>query len=277
MSHIPSYSTEIVRKAGAEEIIGCRNEAIRLFSEAFKLINEAKKLTIRATGSNHGGPDLHNLRFRDVIGSPVEIEKEVDKVRKSIDTGVWEYALDVLGLKNIMDATTIAKFREENEKNPAEVTMENLIATMDDLGSRRVEIFDQGVVNLFDKLDRTFKTNPSFRVEKKIILKDALDTSYSGWNHYRRADDQLRDLDRIFHLLDGKPPKDIMMDAAAVVGRVQSKPDETETDYMTFKLCANGNLHIGFKRPNLVAGINRIIAEHKGTVLGHDRRARKTA
>ena len=275
MSHMPSYSTDIVKKAGAEEIIGCRNEAIRLFAEAFKLINQAKEMTVRATGSNYAGPDLHNLRFRDVVGA--DLAKETDKVRKAIDTGVWEYALDALGLKNIMDATTIAKFREENTKNPAEVTMENLIATMDDLGSRRVEIFDQGVINLFDKLDRTFKTNPSFRVEKKIIMKDALSNNWSGWNHYRGADDQLRDLDRIFHLLDGKPPKDHLMDAAAVVGRVQSKPDEVETDYMTFKLCANGNLHIGLKRPDLVTSINRIIAEHKGAVLGHDRRARKSA
>lgn len=275
MSHMPSYSTDIVRRAGAEEIIGCRNEAIRLFAEAFKLINEAKKLTVRATGSNYAGPDLHNMRFRDVVDT--DLAKETDKVRKAIDTGVWEYALDVLGLKSIMDATTIAKFREENTKNPAEVTMENLIATMDDLGRRRVEIFDQGVINLFEKLDRTFKTNPSFRIEKKIIIKDALNTRYSGWNHYRDADNQLRDLDRILHLLDGKPAKDTMTDAAAVVGRVQSKPDEIETDYMTFKLCVNGNLHIGFKRPDLVASINRIIAEHKGAVLGHDRRARKHA
>jgi len=275
MSHMPSYSTDIVRKAGAEEIIGCRNEAIRLFAEAFKLINEAKKLTVRATGSDYAGPDLHNMRFRDVIGT--DIDRETEKVRKAIDTGVWEYALDALGLKNIMDATTIAKFREENTKNPAEVTMENLIATMDDLGSRRVEIFDQGVINLFDRLDRTFKTNPSFRIEKKIIMKDALSTRWSGWNHYRGADNQLRDLDRIFHLLDGQPPKDHLMDAATVVGRVQSKPDEVETDYMTFKLCANGNLHIGFKRQDLVASINRIIAEHKGAVLGHDRRTRKHA
>ncbi len=66
-------------------------------------------------------------------------------------------------------------------------------------------------------------------------------------------------------------------DAAAVVGRVRSKPDEVETDYMTLKLCANGNLHIGFKRQDLVASINRIIAEHKGAVLGHDRRTRKHA
>ena len=78
-------------------------------------------------------------------------------------------------------------------------------------------------------------------------------------------------------MLDGKPAKDQLADAAAIVGRVERKPTTVETDYLDFKLCANGNLHISFKRPDLVQSINRIIAAHFGATLGHDRRARKSA
>lgn len=272
---IESYSTEIVRKAGAVEIVGCRDEAIRLYREAFRLIGEAKALTKRATGSDHAGPDLRQMTFYDIAKG--EIDRDMLAVTKSIDTGVWEYLLDAIGLKAMMDATAIEEFRKQNTEAPPPVTMDNIAATLNDLGARRIEIFDRGVVSLFSRLDRTFKTNPSFRVDKKIIIKDALSTTWSGWNHWRSAQDQVRDLDRILHMLDGKPAKDQLADAAAIVGRVERKPATVETEYLDFKLCANGNLHISFKRPDLVQSINRIIAAHFGATLGHDRRARKAA
>lgn len=273
---IESFSTDIVRKASAAEIVGCRDEAIRLYGEAFRMIHEAKMMVKRATGSDHTGPNLRGMSFYSIEKG--DFTGDMADVRKSIDTGVWEYLLDAIGLKTMMDATAIQEFRDQNRKSPPEVTMDNLAATMNDLGSRRVEIFDRGVINLFNKLDHTFKTNPSFRLEKKIIINSALGTtSYGGWNHYRNADAQVRDMDRIFHMLDGKPPKDHLADAAAVVGSVRNLPATVETDYFTFRLCVNGNLHVGFKRADIVNGVNRIIAQHFGATLGHDRRARKSA
>lgn len=274
---IESYSTDITRKASAAELVGCRDEAIRLYQEAFRLIYEAKKMAIRATGSDYAGPNLRSMTFYSIEKG--DCKDAMKEVVQTVDAGCWEYMLDALGLKNMMDATELEKFRKQNKEAPAPVTMDNLAATMNDLSSRRVEIFDQGVINLFSKLDHTFKTNPSFRLEKKIILNGVLrcDGYLSGWAYYRDGQAQVRDLDRIFHLLDGKQPKDHLADAAAVVGAARRYPETVETDYFSFKLFKNGNLHITLKRPDLVESVNRIIAEHFGTVIGHDRRKRKAA
>lgn len=276
MSHLPSNSTDLIRKDGAEEIVGCRDEALRLYEEGFRAIHKAKQMAIRATGSNYAGPDLEARWFMKNIEKG-DFEKALETTRLAVDGGCWNYMLDAVGMKTFMDATALKEFREQNEKAPPEVTMDNLMATLDHLSNNRVEIFDRGVISLFTKIDHTFKTNPSFRLDKKLILKGVLG-EYSGWNHYRSGyGDEVRDLDRIMHLLDGKQVKDAIADAAAVVGDVKGRPAEIETEYFTFKLRANGNLEIGFKRRDLVVKVNCIIAEHFGPVLGYDRRARKSA
>jgi hypothetical protein len=271
---IDSNSTDVARHAGAKEIVGCRDEALRLYREAFGMIRDAKEMVRRATGSNYAGPDLQNMSFYNIERG--DFEGDMNDVRKRIDSGVWEYMLDAVGLKAMMDAKAIEEFRKQNREDPPEATLDNLAATMGHLDGQRVAIFDRGVINLFERLDHKFKTNPSFRLEKKIIIKSAFG-QYGGWNHYRRADDEVRDLDRIFHLLDGKAPKDHLADAAAAVGaaRTRSRDQQVvETEYFTFRLMVNGNLHVVFKRADLVRGVNRIIAAHFGAVLGHDRRKR---
>src|SRR5690349_5481991 len=271
---LDSKSPAVARHAGAKEIVGCRDEALRLYREAFEKIHAATQMVRRATGSEYARPDLRGMNFYGIEKG--DFERDMEDVRRSIDSGVWEYMLDAVGLKAMMDAKAIEEFRKQNRENPPEATLDNLAATLAHLDGQRVAIFDRGVINLFERLDHKFKTNPGFRLEKKIIISSALG-HYGGWNHYGSANAQVRDLDRIFHLLDGKAPKDHLADAAAAVGAARSRGRDqqvVETEYFTFRLMRNGNLHVAFKRADLVRGVNEIIAAHFGAVLGHDRRTR---
>ncbi len=273
MNSIPSYSTDIAVKDNAAELVNCRNEALRLWEEAFVLIHEANKMTVRATGSTYNYPNIDSSEMSSIRGG--DYKHALASARKNIDTGCWNYMLDAIHLKTFMDATAIKEFQDQLEKNTPEVTMETLTATMDHLSSQRVQIFDRGVITLFTKLDRTFKTNPSFRLDKKIIIKGLMDQyGYARWSAFGA---EVRDLDRIFHMLDGKQMPDPSIDACSQVQTARGRPADVETEYFVFKLCANGNLHVTFKRPDLVASVNRIISEHFGPVLGHDRRTRKSA
>jgi hypothetical protein len=46
-----------------------------------------------------------------------------------------------------------------------------------------------------------------------------------------------------------------------------------ESEYFRFELYLNGNLHIVFKRPDLVAKANEIVADYYGETLADGRRA----
>jgi hypothetical protein len=80
-------------------------------------------------------------------------------------------------------------------------------------------------------------------------------------------------LDRLFQVLDGKTPPSHIGDAGSLVSTASHAHDKgCETDYFRFELYRNGNLHIVFKRPDLVAKANKIVADYYGETLPDGRR-----
>jgi hypothetical protein len=122
-------------------------------------------------------------------------------------------------------------------------------------------------VNVFKTLLGKYKTHDAFKIGKKVILDRVLN-SHGGWSFYSSGRERIADLDRIFHILDGKEPKDHRGDASSMVYTASStKQREIETDYFRFKLFQNGNVHVVFKRLDLVEKANKLIAQHFGEVL----------
>lgn len=259
--------TDIIRKASADEIVAHRDRALEHYRLGLEYIASAMA--------------AHKLACRDNYAATAELKAvswyriedgrfdDIEKIRRRLDADVWEYMLGALGMKNVMDAKAIEEFREQNRKNPPQVTRDNLVATFGHLNDNRQEIFERGVVNLFARLKRGYKSNDAFRLDKKIVLNSVLSTSFGGWSHWTDGDARVRDLDRIFHILDGKAPKDHSGDAAALIGSVRELPGTLETDYFDCRLFKNGNLHLTFRRPDLVREANRIVAKHGGATLAH--------
>jgi hypothetical protein len=96
----------------------------------------------------------------------------------------------------------------------------------------------------------------------------------SGWSTYGNGREKLSDLDRVFHVLDGKkPPED--SNAADVISRAYGqKQHVVDTPYFSARLFpGNKNIHLTFKRLDLVDRANDIIAKHAGRALPDDRKA----
>jgi hypothetical protein len=105
------------------------------------------------------------------------------------------------------------------------------------------------------------KTNCKWRVGRKVILGYAVERRHGGRFRasYGRSGQRLAVLDNLFHRLDGKatvrdgrPP---LIDAIEA-----SEHGFGETEYFRFRCCKNHNLHIEFKREDLVREINLLAA-----------------
>jgi hypothetical protein len=82
------------------------------------------------------------------------------------------------------------------------------------------------------------------------------------------------DLDRLFHTLDGKPAPSHLADAANIVNRASyDRAKGCESEYFRFELYRDRNPHIVFKRADLVAKANKIVADYYGETLADGRRA----
>jgi hypothetical protein len=112
--------------------------------------------------------------------------------------------------------------------------------------------------------------NPAVaQVPGNIILGWYCERAWSGTefrvNYHRQK--ELHAIDGVFHLLDGKGP--IKTCTGPLETAIQNASDgKGETDYFKFKRFKNHNLHLEFKRLDLVKELNlRVTGEG---VLGRD-------
>ncbi len=262
-----STSHEIIRKGSAEELIGHRDRALEYYRLGLDWIAkafEAQKLA--APGSFFPS----SLCERYALNHGEATDGRMRTITREVDCSVWTYLIGATELQSLMDADTLAAFREQVRKEPPAVTLDNLISTLTDLRDRRGTIMQQSLVNLFRKLSRAFANNDAFRLKRKIIRQNAL-TQYGGFYGYTR--DIVSDLDRLFHTLDGKPAPSHLGDAANIVATAHRAHEKgCESEYFRFELYLNGNLHIVFKRPDIVAKANKIVADYYGEALPDGRR-----
>jgi len=92
---------------------------------------------------------------------------------------------------------------------------------------------------------------------KRIIVRGVT----GGWG--ARGSDSLDDLDRAFHVLDGKPEPDHRSSIKArLPTSYEAKAYTLETQYLRIKGFKNRNGHVEFLRPDLVEKMNLILARH---------------
>lgn len=266
---------EITLKASIPSLIHKRNLALKQFEEAFELLSTAIKNTEEACiGSKQ---NYTKGKILDEIKSQIKysnIDYNKEEMRIVIDRAMWRSFVVNTPLWSLMDTTARKNFDKDMEGVPPEATEENLFATMQTYFADADNIFRRSLIETFCNLSNEYKSNNVFKLDKKIILGH-IQNKYGSFNYY--AEDRIRDLDRVFWVLDGKEYptnynsglvsklKNALSEASA--GTFSAGSGNVETEYFHVKFFKNGNAHAIFKREDLVLKANKIIAEHYGEVL----------
>ncbi len=155
--------------------------------------------------------------------------------------------------------TSLTASRETGEGLP-EITELNVLAMMESTLNNVPQLLQEAVTEVFEWLrppNNHFKTNTQFEVGNRVILEHTLEfwgRQYSV-NHYRQA--KLVALDNVFHMLDGKGSVKTTRGALSdAIHKCTVIDNIGETDYFKFKCYRNHNLHIEFKRLDLVEQLN---------------------
>lgn len=271
--------TELISRATIEDVERKRNRALELHGVAFDALAEAFEAGAAAV-SGYGGHGaraaLERLQTRD-DRAPHNADPRafyMETVRKTTDRAVWSFLIDFMGLERIMDRTARDQFREQLRDDPPEATAANCYATFSALIGDADLIFQRGVATAFSGLDRRFRSHDGFKIGSRVVLSYAL-SAWGSWS--RNQDEVLRDVERAFYQLDGgKPQPDRTAgiigtwDAARrATGRsLERAAFEAEDDYFRIRSFKNGNVHLWFKRKDLVEKVNLLLAEYYGAGLG---------
>ena len=121
----------------------------------------------------------------------------------------------------------------------------------------RIEEAVREVFEFLRPRNSRYKTNTEFEIGKRVILF-ALENKWGGGfrvDHYREQN--IRAIDNVFHALDGNGT--IKSHRGPLIDAIEASKDGTgETEYFRFRCFRNRNLHLEFKRLDLVAKLNAV-------------------
>lgn len=211
----------------------------------------------------------------DVSSSDISRSEYFEKLQTEFKRTAWRTLIDKLGIRKFMSAKKIKQldsavvygakhgesdgideFPEIHEETILDVLMGYMKSTDDFLDELIAEEWDYWLPQ-----GDEYKTNKEkWKVSAKVI-KGWVMRPWDQWDKTHRprydAESHLRNLNNIFRLLDGEGFSqshrgelgDALYDCESGKG---------ETEYFRFKCFKNGNLHLWFKRDDLLATFNRI-------------------
>ena len=283
-----TYGGALVKSVSIENLVNQRAAVLERIRKATDLLLEANTIAAQA---NVGFPDVcmsagysrsieHRLtgRYRDNDDGAGFMEA----AQLAVDIGGWRYLMDESGIRSLMDARARADWDKQlSEKKVPALTDENIRQTFSALYQARGDMFERGVLNVFKSLSWCYKTNRPFAFGKRIVLRGLRNSvtggrpnSFGYLNH--RTTDELDDLVRVFSVLEGKPEPDHRDTMWSRISRQEreefrvGQENELDSEYFHLRWFKNGNGHLTFKRPDLVARMNAILAKHYPGALPQD-------
>jgi len=281
---------ELMSPQQISEICDGRDKTIGLwlglYDHYHAIRDEAGRLSIAGTLSLSAGRDHDDnsltrafvqseprvLRDRETGAiSTIAARDEFERVlTTSIDRRCWSGLMDRLGFDQLLDKQARKEFHDSLRSEPAPFTPEHCAATFGHIWTNRREIYLRGIANVFSALDRRFRSHNGFKIGARLIIDRALN-EWGSWQLYERRD-TLRDVERVFRELEGKPPLPEALSIAGQVGNVARDraelPAVLQGDYFRVRIFKNGNLHLWFDHDALLQQVNLLLAEYYGDAIG---------
>lgn len=248
-----SIFTQLKVQQSIQEVIDDFQRAETMINEAYRLIDCAEEIT-----------RMHKINVKVHVHARHNMHPDaaIERMRRD----AWVKLMDMTGLKQIMDTQALEAFENELYKKAPAFTEENIRGTLLQQMQESETMFARGLVNVFKKFDTKYKRHKdaAFRVPKKVVISYATSLWIGGklvvnHNAYSRIDD----IDRIFKTLAGEKFKS--HDLIAAMGASWQENDCLhECELYKARGYKNGNIHLEFKRDDLLERANDIIAQWYG-------------
>jgi len=254
---------ELVKSISIANLVNQRNAFVERVQAARASIGEAHDIFL-ASGFDRGGkhPEMYDMSFASISGfrHAIQDDKIFEMLISGYDAKAWDHLMHESGMLSFMSARDVVDWGQkiQNREIPA-LTMDSIKATFSELHLKRKQMMDDGIEQLYRALSWSHKTNSPVAFGKKIIL--------NGRNPWVYSQNRLHvdDLIRFMHVMDDKPQPD-HRDNFAMLSDHQPV-SEFKSDYISIVGFQNGNLHVYFKRPDLVAKMNEVLASRYPSAL----------
>jgi hypothetical protein len=182
----------------------------------------------------------------------------------------WGHIVDRLELRRVLSDVKWRELEEHLRRGELlEITEANVIAFAAQYMSALPELFAEKVTESFEWIRprqdtpradyKTNQKNATYEIGEKIVLTSVVGRGWSGgFSVGSYAQGKLSALESVFRALDGQGygTKHHYSDLETAVNA--SKDGRAVTDYFDARVFKNGNMHLTFKRADLLARFNQI-------------------
>lgn len=186
---------------------------------------------------------------------------------KQLEREVWKALVERLEIRRMCSIKRAAEIDRQLEREELpELTVENVLSWANGIQDKLPDMIQEAVEEVFDWLrprGQKYKTNSEFEIGQRVILTWVLEDS--TWqnkfhvSHYSQKN--LTALENVFTALDGQGMVAKGSWQSKLADAINTTPlgvGRGETDYFKFRCFKNRNLHLEFKRPDLVDKLNKM-------------------
>ena len=245
---------ELIKRTTLVEMVTTWNAAQENIKKAFDLLTETKERLTAVFG---------DYTFESRHLDSLDAERTIADCHRR----AWKEIVQKTEMRRLLSikrAKELDEHLDEDELPP--ITEEEIIKMLKSAVSNAGTFSEEMIVEVFHYLrphESGYKTNAKIAAAlgNKVILGWGVEQRFSsGFNVNYHRQDEIRAVDNVFHALDGKGfSKSYYGD---LHDAIEKSPDgQGETEYFRFKCYHNHNLHLEFKRPDLVQRMNVIVKE----------------
>ncbi|WP_237932551.1 DUF4942 domain-containing protein [Buttiauxella sp. S19-1] len=261
-----THQRDVICSTSIERIVTVRQNALQQIEGVINQVAEISRLT-QSIGGKTALDWAMKQDFRCGCWLMEKKETAMKAITCNLDRSIWRDLMKKSGMLSLMDGQARDQWDRNLEGDDIpEISEANILSTFKQLHNSKGEVFERGVINVFKSLSWDYKTNSPCAFGKRIIINNVV--KYDKWGYglawgWKR--DQLVDLERMLHLLEGKPVPDSRADIAyRLSDHIQHNPHSQNFDdtYVVIRYFQKGSAHVTFKRPDLMEKMNDIIAKH---------------
>jgi len=253
------------KRQTVSELVGVYQRAAAEIQECFGRLGAAE------AAMNHAFSDegYSTFSLRTAYGArPFNFATDADHVIEMLRADVWWRLFEILEVKRFMSVKRFEQLKKDVEaRKMPEITVETVFGAFNDLTSKMDSYIHEAVDEVFQFLRprgqtkaSKYKTNTEWEVGQKVILTHRIESTWSDMfdvSHY--YEQEMTAPENVFSALDGKgtATKEYYSKLSQAIKKTPVKSDgRGETEYFRFRCCKNGNLHIEFKRLDLLVRFN---------------------
>lgn len=252
-------TTDIAVRLTIPELVREFDLGMHELKQGIALVTAAQERLQRA----YAGPGIGNYDL--LVFTSNDHALDFEKKRLRMRGAAWRYLVsraEIKKLASIKRAKEIDDMLAKPETLP-DITIDNVMGWVESLNDQSKQFLEEAAVEVYQWLrpaSEQYKTNSAFKIGKRVVLTYMTEGTWQGRGLRVRygSEDRLRALDNVFHLLDGKGLSSTY--AGELADAIPKTPagEFGETTFFRFRPFRNGNLHVEFKRPDLVRQLNAI-------------------